>query len=87
MSRISKYVSESLSRSTDPMEAWSDFEKDEKERMEMVIDGLTAARIPLQEDSVSVPRDHSVLLEAEVGSRRMVFLPDSGGQITTSVGE
>lgn len=82
-----KYVAESGPQDTGAMEDWREFEGGEKERMEVLIDGLTAARIPLKEDSASVPRDHPVLLEAEVGSRRIVFLPDSGGQIKASVGE
>lgn len=82
-----KYVAESGPQGTGAMEDWREFQVGEKERMEVMIDGLTTARIPLEEDAASVPRDQPVLLEAKVGSRRIVFLPDSGGQITTSVGE
>lgn len=65
-------------RRASALEEWMQFESAEKVEMERLIDEMTVRKVPLENGQAVVPADHVLLLEATVGSRRMVFLP--GGQ-------
>ncbi len=68
------------------IEAWIEFEAEEKPGMESVIDDLLVERIPLDGDIAMVPPGaEELLLEGRVGGKKMIFLPGYGGEVKVDV--
>lgn len=64
------------------LEAWNAFEEGKKISLERTVDSLTVDRLSLDGREAVVPAGNPLLLDAEVGTRRMVFLPGRGGEIS-----
>ncbi|MEM0967663.1 MAG: hypothetical protein AAGJ81_16060 [Verrucomicrobiota bacterium] len=64
------------------LDRWISFESSEKPGLENDVDAITTATLPFKpQESFTVAEDSTILLNASVGNRRMVILPDPQGAV------
>jgi len=60
---------------------WIEFEQGDKVAADRLIASITEQRVPLAESPIRIPIGKTVLLEAEIGSRKLILFPDRKSEV------